>query len=477
MDHRIRMAMQSMHFDQSRQLLLELCTLDPTVQHCFRIIESMCLSQGIDVAVSGKPATARFKDHIVRQWFPFVRQSIRAMHSYGFVPWRLRRVSSGDWIPEVLPAGTFTWTTELGDSDRDKRSRGSMYPPRKSPPTDAADDDATLLVKYHVRPSVGNLTEDDIHVYSFVPATLNVSSSSEMYSTVSSPLSHVLSDYKFLRAAQLRRANADAWNTTARVMCTFRPNIVVEDNPTQYLMDFVHEEHFRAPAFSKNITPMLSAYNHRQRDSAVKEVFVGPTNHNADVFTLPRDHDVKPQFMLTPCEDINFLYDKFRRDVCAVLGVPFEMITSQSSGNESVRKTIASGRVFTSTMDSLCSHVQDLLSIVYAKIYRVERETVTFSLNPMPRLEVESIEDFKILFDIGALTPDQSIKISQMLIGAKTSAYQKAIDSTLAAGEQGGFGNSSGTDPKQPGKEEKKQKYNAGGGGGKKEKSGEPKFI
>ncbi len=166
------------------------------------------------------------------------------------------------------------------------------------------------------------------------------------------------------------------------------------------------------------------------------------------------------------------------------MGVPFEMVTSQGSGNESVRKTIASGRIFTSAMDQVCHHLQELLATVYSKIYRVNRESVSFLLNPMPRLEVETIEDFKVLFEIGALTPDQSLKISQALMGAKSQPYQKALDSTLAGDEGkeggggGGFGGSDDKAKPEAGPDKKKLKYNAGGGKDKKGKdAGDPKYI
>lgn len=35
----------------------------------------------------------------------------------------------------------------------------------------------------------------------------------------------------------------------------------------------------------------------------------------------------------------------------------------------------------------------------------------------MPRLEIESVADFKVLYEIGALTPDMSLKLSRVLVG------------------------------------------------------------
>jgi len=40
----------------------------------------------------------------------------------------------------------------------------------------------------------------------------------------------------------------------------------------------------------------------------------------------------------------------------------------------------------------------------------------------MPRLEIETIQDFKILHEIGALTPDMTVKLSRILLGEDPSA-------------------------------------------------------
>jgi hypothetical protein len=81
-----------------------------------------------------------------------------------------------------------------------------------------------------------------------------------------------------------------------------------------------------------------------------------------------------------------------------------------------VRKTIASGRLFSTNMHEICRHLQNLLVQVYQSIYRKD-SNVEFLLVPMPRLEVETIQDFKVLFEIGALTPDMSLHLSRILLG------------------------------------------------------------
>ena len=63
---------------------------------------------------------------------------------------------------------------------------------------------------------------------------------------------------------------------------------------------------------------------------------------------------------------------------------------------------MASGRLFSTNMHEYCWHLQYLLTDVYTAIDRTPPGDVVFKLALMPRLEVESIAYFKVLFDISA---------------------------------------------------------------------------
>ena len=420
---------------ESQNLLLELVTSEPTILQCFRIVESTCLSQGIFCRIQGKEVSESFQRFLNDHYMPFCRSAIRAMFTYGFVPWRVRRLSEGDEIPEVLPAGTFSWHTEVGPEEQKKRKRHPRSPPRgrqshqqhqhqqhqsaENPVNSSLADDESRLVVYRITPTAGGLREEDVSIYICTPPALDISVNSNLYATVPSPLSYLLTDYKNLREAQKRRSHADAWNTTARLVSTFRPNMRVEDNPTQYLMDFIHEDHYAAPAVGESLFPRLMAHNVWQREHIMRRQFMEtPSNHHPEIYALPRDHDVVPQQRLEPCEDLQFLLEKYRRDVSSLTGVPHEMIIGRDNGShETVRKTVSSGRIFSTNMHEICKHVQTLLSHAYSRIYGGSPNDVDFLLVPMPRLEVETIQDFKVLHEIGVLSPDMSIKLSRVLLG------------------------------------------------------------
>lgn len=398
---RARAGMRARDLAESKHLLWELVTHEPSVLQCFNIIESTCLAQGLLCQIDGERCGEDFQRFLTRHYMPFCRQAIRAIFTYGFVPWRVRTLETGDRAPEVLGNGIFHWYTEIPSRDgravKQQRDSG--------------------LVAYRVQITTAiEIKDADVRIFVHSPPALDVSVNSMLYATVPSPLSHVLIDYKNLRQAQIRRSHADAWNTTAKLICSFKPTVRVQEDPGAALMDFADDAYYQPgmhlgmPAFAP-----LAATNLWSRDAQIRKQFDDGSTHRPDVYTLPRDHDVAQQAMLAPCEDLDFLLGKFQRDVCAVMGVPEEMVRSQSRGHETVRKTLASGRIFSANMNDLCRHLQELLAEVYEAIYG--KANARFTLLPMPRLEVETIEDMRVLFDIGALTPDMSLQLSQILLG------------------------------------------------------------
>lgn len=427
---------------ESQWLLLELVTSEPTLLQCFKVIEATCLSQGIFCRVGGDETTEKFQRFLDDYYLPFCKTAIVAMYTYGFVPWRLRRVGRGDQVPEVLPPGTFTWYTEAGPDATSKRVRREGG--RATSGVD--EDDESRVVVYRVKPSTGNVREEDVSIFITTPPSLDVSSNSSLYATVPSPLASLLTDYKNLREAQKRRSHADAWNTTARLVSTFKPSLRVEDNPSQYLMDFVHENYYAPPAMGHSLFPPIQAHNVWQREHVMRRQFLeAPSNHHPEVYALPRDHDLVQQQTLEPCEDLPFLLEKFRHDVAALTGVPYEMIAGRGGGShETVRKTMASGRIFSTNMHEVCRHLQNLLRRVYSAVYHTAVPEVEFVLVPMPRLEVETIQDIKVLHEIGALSPDMVVKLSRILLGEDPARKGRAAPAPAVAEKK--------TDPAPDGK-------------------------
>lgn len=60
-----------------------------------------------------RPNQCSFPLSLARRFYlPFAENALRYFFALGFVPWRLRKLSTGDVVPEVIPLGLFTWSIE-----------------------------------------------------------------------------------------------------------------------------------------------------------------------------------------------------------------------------------------------------------------------------------------------------------------------------------------------------------------------------
>ena len=385
---------------ESRQLLWELLSHASTVQHCLTIIESTCLACGVNCFIDGERCGYDFQEFVNRHYGAFCRKALRSFFGYGFVPWILRKDANGNDIPDVMPDGTFHWDTELGQKGDGQSLRNPV-----------------VQYKIQLVHSV-NVKPENVYIYEYSPPALGVSTGSFLHSTVSSPMSQLLVEYKELRQAQIRRTYADAWNTTAKLICKYTPKTHIQDDPSSALMDFADERLYEMSAsLGLPLMPALSASNLDSRNTQIKKQFEDVNTHVPDIFTLPKDHDIVSQVVLHGRDDIPFLWDKFQRGVSSVMHVPFEMINSRAAGSssgETTRKTVSSGKVFSNTMAQICTHLELLCKDVYFAAYG-NKAQVRFKLTPQRRMELESIEDLKILFEIGALTASDTLDVKSLL--------------------------------------------------------------
>lgn len=417
-------------------LLMELVSQEPTTLNCLRIVTGACLSQGITCTVKGKALSPSFERFISLHYVPFCENAVRAMFTCGFIPWRLRKLSGGDAVPEVLPLGTFTWSISSPQS-RERRDGGSEAKrPRLGGGESAMyyrqqralgrqkgvkDDDSTKSLRYriHFVEAIG-VGEDDVEIYEVMQPTNNVTYSSMLYSTVPSPLSHVIVDYRILRQAQIRQAHADAWNSQAKLVCSYAApkNLygVNEGNPI--VNDQWMAPQNRLGLLTDTNLPTEIGLNAHTRD-ALAEATIGSkaSEHRPIIYTLPKNTSLEATPPLHPVQDVQVLQQKLAKDVTSILGVPYELVSGGYSHQQGDNKSKDNGKVFATAMMEVCRHLQRVLGDVYTAAYGGSVEDVSFTLRPTPRISIESIADLAQLMQIGVVSPEDAKTISGMLMG------------------------------------------------------------
>jgi hypothetical protein len=153
-----RINQRDQDFQESYHLLMELCQRNPVICKCFHIIEAQVLHGSMNVSVNKQEVDEKFARFVNLYYSDFARQAVRAMFMYGFVPWRTRKLTSGDLVPEVLPPGTFTWIVQ----------------PAEAIPKELlhlhADPSRMLLYEVKMQPSCNSVKPEHVHIYEYTPA-------------------------------------------------------------------------------------------------------------------------------------------------------------------------------------------------------------------------------------------------------------------------------------------------------------------
>lgn len=378
-------------YTDSYRVLMDLACNDPTVQECISLIDNVCLCRELDFRIIGKasdtahPQTG-FKRFINQHYVPFLKEAIRSMHVLGFVVWTTVKLESGDLIPEVLPFGTFTWMIE---------------------PT-------TASVLKHKIDFMAGIKPVNHRVKAWVKPNFNVCENSSVLPTVQTPFCHLIEEYIVLRRAIRRYHSADAWNCTAR--------IIVNDEPKEFAHNADRKELFETIDFIKGLQTTFK----KQSANPVEDVFMNKrSDHEEVVYPLPTHHHIENTPVLQPVADISFLLNRFHNNVCAVMGIPAEMLPGamnvSKGSSESRNSTNSAGatlasRLFHVKMMRVARFLSELAGEAYESIYKGEK--AEFNIVPMPRMQIDSIADLKTLFDIGALDEGHVLDLSDVLLGS-----------------------------------------------------------
>jgi hypothetical protein len=469
-----RSSLRRYDISESYHLLLELGYQEPTVQTCLNLITNAILAQDIGLKIKGQEISNQFQKHVNIHYHNFCHDAIRAMFVYGFVPWFPKKLCSGDVVPSVLPPGTFSWSVKPSSQDdgrrdyqynsskrrrswdrdtsharhnfdnertrkrdiRDQQSNSSNKDRNnergKNPvPSSRWDhlriphnDSYSGLLHYDITVTVGDIDPEDVFIFNVNMIGYNISMNSSVYATLPSPMSHLLVEYKNFREAQIRRSYADAWNTTARIFTSCNPPNTSNSEPTN---SYIYWETGNPNSIINDGRPF---WNNRRNE--LETQIEKPSNHTPSLFTLPIYHRIEQLSSLQPCEDLAFLLEKFRHDVCDIIGVPFELCY----GHINAHNTTASAsdmitRSFNNTVLRITKILEELILEVYCIIYNGEKDDIEVSLSPMPRIDVKNMDDVVKLYEMGAITPDMIAQLSEiLLVSDRTGVTGKKMKTT-----------------------------------------------
>jgi hypothetical protein len=137
-------------------------------------------------------------------------------------------------------------------------------------------------------------------------------------------------------------------------------------------------------------------------------------------------------------QDIPALMEKYSRDVAFLMGIPPNFVVSKSSlsGSTSNAQQQENTNTFTTNAQSVCKHLQYLLSDVHEVIYG---KPANFVISPTPRISIEKMEDIKGLIETGLILPERGVEIVDALLrsqnlpesGAEGGQYARQIQKAI----------------------------------------------
>jgi hypothetical protein len=400
------------------ELLMKIATEDATMQACLKVVTSTCLAHGIEIECKSGKATQQYIDFVQRYYVSFCEDAIRCMFLCGFVPWRLRQLPTGALVPETIPLGTFVWTNESNRGSqvatlKDSRLRATMAlidnPPKKRKVSKS-----TEALSYKIRFIEGiGIKETDVSIYTYVqPVGVRKSS-------IQSPLSGIISEYRYIYRALARAEYADEWNTQGKLVCSYTSvNNMYNMNEGNPITNDWSVPQNRSGGVTDTNIPTELEQNVFVRD-AVMERVVSCKNapHAPVVYSMPKNSKLESTPQLVSTVDIAALQSSTARNIASIMGVPFEIIGGGYSDKQGGKKSLENSRVFITNMTSLCNHLQQLLQDVYEASFSDSRASVSFRLRASPRLEVSSIEELLLLINAGLLTTDSAFLMTNMILG------------------------------------------------------------
>jgi hypothetical protein len=77
---KVRSGMRVNDIAESKHLLWELVTHEPTVLQCFSIVEATCMAQGLFCRIDGERCGEKFQRFLDKHYIPFCRQVTHLSH-------------------------------------------------------------------------------------------------------------------------------------------------------------------------------------------------------------------------------------------------------------------------------------------------------------------------------------------------------------------------------------------------------------
>lgn len=294
-----------------------------------------------------------------------------------------------------LPLGTFTWSVKFSETNTTNE-----------------------LLEYDVRCACGNVSEKDIHVVNFLQPVLNNVDPSNW-----SPMVHILK-LSQLRSHQMEAAlAAEEWNQKKHIAVTEKVDLKDPTTSGLQLLDDLKRYNLTGKHNNMNRQNLL---NLRTQNNAsietttegtfqwVHSVFSGNAGQTtAAVHVMPPNMDIKEIGNLEVSAMYEYFQNLFEKCVLSYFDIPAPY-EPKHSGSQTQKASQMDTTQYKNVihMSRFCEKV---IRYAYCVGFGAELTDVEVKVQSSSRMELKSIDDLKVLGEVGILNPQDKMRIRKLL--------------------------------------------------------------
>lgn len=375
-----------------RNDLIRMVRCEPCVKSCIHRICQSIMYNPVTITENGQPLKQNLQKHININLESFIYGCVEMAHVCGFVAFYIKR-EKGIPVFKILPWGTFTWFTQLNHAPQ-----------------------AIDLVKYEINYFGGNIKSEDIFVYNFVSPCLIPSNDGQ----VTSPLD-VVYDYYCQKQLQLKTVmESEKWNVQKHIAITEKIDLKDPTTTGLALLDDLRLYNLTGQHSGMQTHRLLHKGPSEQASNAARGTF----QWIQGVFSAKDGEPQAQTHILPPNTEIHELgnveYSQLYEFMCAQFEQAVFMYFDLSPISVNKLNTkVAEGqttRFQHNKIQAQARFCQKVIEFAYSLAFDVKLETVECIMKPMPRLQLESIDDIKTLTEVGILNQQDKMRTRGMFM-------------------------------------------------------------
>lgn len=377
--------------------LIDMACRDPDMVSCITRISNQVLNNDFEVKEGDKSVSPTLTALLNIKYKHFFRDCITASYVCGFVPYYIVK-ENGMRFPRSMPMGSYSWRVRA--SEKKKQSNVSEY---------------QLIILS------GALSESDVHIFEVHTPVFDRGEYE-----ICSPLNGMLQYYSIWKNASIKFEVANEWNSSKHITVTER--IDVKDQTTSGIQLLDEQRRYNLTGQHNNVVhdnllrltgngttaSVATAFNHavitQFRDD--QSCVVG--SKRAAVHIMPPNTETGELSNMDTGTHMEESRSSYQKACYCFYGLT--NLNELHSGHTTQDATAGTNREQYACVIHMRSILNALGREVYAKCFEVDPQLVKFDIRALPRFEINTVADIKLMWEIGMLTPSDMAALRKTIM-------------------------------------------------------------